>query len=163
MTNPDNQNLSALLDALRHSQSDDSAPLHVESAVMRAWDAAHAPAVSNVSRNALTAFLPVRVTAASWVASLAAAAVLAISLTVVGGRLRSAAVVGPSLAAEAPTVILVGEPVGDREQIRLVRMRIPASALHALGVTSTAALGDDVDIDVIVGEDGVARALSLNP
>ena len=152
MTNPDEQNLAALLDALRHSQSDDSAPLHVESAVMRAWDAAHAPAVSSV-----------RVTAASWVASLAAAAVLAISLTAVGGRLRSAAVVAPSLAAEAPTVILVGEPVRDGEQVRLVRMRMPASALHTLGVTSTAALEDDVDIDVIVGDDGVARALSLNP
>jgi len=153
MTNPDDQRLSALLDALRHSQSDDSAPRHVESAVMKAWDAAHAPAVSNV-----------RVTAASWVASLAAAAVLAISLTVVGGRLRSAAIVTPAIAAEtSPTVILVGEPVRDGEQIRLVRMRMPASALHALGVTSTGALEDDVDIDVIVGEDGVARALSLNP
>jgi len=104
------------------------------------------------------------VTAASWVASVAAAAVLAISLTAVGGRLRSAAIVTPSHPGEtSPTVILVGEPVRDGEQIRLVRMRMPASALHALGVTSTAALGDDVDIDVIVGEDGVARALSLNP
>ena len=152
MTNPDDQSLSALLDALRHSQSDDSAPRHVEAALMQVWDASHTPAVTSV-----------RVTAASWVASLAAAAVLAISLTVVGGRLRSAAVVAPALAAEAPTVILVGEPVLDGEQVRRVRMRIPASALHALGVTSTAALADDVDVDVIVGEDGVARALSLNP
>ena len=153
MTNPDDQNLAALFDALRHAESDDSAPPHVESAVMKAWDASHAPAVRNV-----------RVSAASWVASLAAAAVLAISLTVVGGRLRSAAIVTPSQAGEAsPTVILVGEPVRDGEQVRLVRMRMPASALHALGVTSTAALEDDVDIDVIVGEDGVARALSLNP
>jgi hypothetical protein len=152
MTNPHDQNLPALFDALRHAESDDSAPPHVESAVMKAWDASHAPAISSV-----------RVTAASWVASLAAVAVLAISLTVLGGRLRSAAVVAPSLAAEAPTVILVGEPVLAGEQVRRVRMRIPASALHAIGVTSTAALGDDVDVDVIVGEDGVARALSLNP
>jgi hypothetical protein len=153
MTNPDDQNLPALFDALRRAQSHDSAPPHVESAVMRAWDASHAPAVSTV-----------RVSTASWVASLAAAAVLAISLTAVGGRLRSAAIVTPSRAAEtSPTVILVGEPVRDGEQIRLVRMRMPASALYGLGVTSTAALGDDVDIDVIVGEDGVARALSLNP
>ena len=153
MTNPDDQNLSTLFDALRHAEADDSAPPRVEFSVMRAWDVFHAPAVSNV-----------RVTAASWVASLAAAAVLAISLTVVGGRLRSAAVVPPLRAADTlPTVILVGEPVRDDEQIRLVRMRVPASALHALGVTSTAALEDDVDIDVIVGEDGVARALSLNP
>ena len=150
MTNPD-QNLSALFDALRHAESDDSAPPHVESAVMKAWDASHAPAVSSV-----------RVTAASWVASLAAAAVLAIGLTVVGGRLRSAAVVTPSLVAEAPTVILVGEPVRDGEQIRLVRMRMPAAALHTLGITSPGALAE-VDVDVIVGEDGVARAVRLNP
>ena len=153
MTNPDDQNLSTLLDALRHAQSGDSARPHVESAVMRAWDASHAPAVSSV-----------RMTAVSWVASVAAAAVLAISLTAVGGRLRSGAIAMPSQTGEAsPTVILVGEPVRDGEQVRLVRMRMPASALHTLGVTSTAALEEDVDIDVIVGEDGVARALSLNP
>ena len=153
MTNPDDQNLSTLFDALRHAQSGDSAPRHVEAAVMRVWDASHAPAVSSV-----------RITAASWVASLAAAAVLAISLTAVGGRLRSAAIVTPSYPDEAsPTVILVGESVRDGEQVRLVRMRMPASALHALGVTSTAALEEDVDVDVVVGEDGVARALSLNP
>jgi hypothetical protein len=164
MSSSDDQNLSALFDALRRADAHGSAPPRVESAVMRAWDASHAPVVSDVSRNALTAFLPVRVSAASWVASLAAAAVLVISLTVVGGRLRSSAIVTPSLAVEtSPTVILMGEPVRDGEQIRLVRMRMPASALHALGVTSTVALEDDVDIDVIVGEDGVARALSLNP
>jgi hypothetical protein len=163
MTHPEDPNLPALFDALRHAESGRSAPRHVEAALMKAWDESHAPAVSSVSRNALTAFLPVRVTAASWVASLAAAAVLAISLTVIGGRLRSAAVVVPSLVAEGPTVILVGEPVLAGEQVRRVRMRMPASALHALGVTSTAALEDDVDVDVIVGEDGVARALSLNP
>ena len=153
MTNPDDQNVSALLEALRHADAHDSAPPRVESAVMRAWDASHEPAVRSV-----------RVSTASWAASLAAAAVLAIALTAVGGRLRSGTIVTPSLAeATSPTVILVGEPVRDGEQIRLVRMRMPASALHALGVTSTVALGDDVDIDVIVGEDGVARALSLNP
>jgi len=68
----------------------------------------------------------------------------------------------PSLAAEASSpVILVGERLRDGEEIRLVRMRMPASTLHALGVTSIAAR--DVDVDVIVGEDGVARALRLNP
>lgn len=153
MTNPDDQNLSALFDALRHAEGRDSAPPHVESAVMRAWDMSHAPAAGSV-----------RVSTASWVASLAAAAVLAISLTAIGGRLRSAAIVTPSSAAvTSPTVILVGEPVRDDEQVRLVRMRMPASVLHALGVTSTAGLEDDVDVDVVVGEDGVARALSLNP
>ena len=153
MTNPDDQNLSALFDALRHAEARDSAPPHVEATLMKTWDAEHAPQVA-------TARLP----AASWFGSLAAAAVLAIGLTVVGGRLRSAAIVTPALAVEtSPTVILVGEPVQDGEQIRRVRMRMPVSVLHALGIRSTAAALDDVDVDVIVGEDGVARALSLNP
>ena len=164
MSNSDDQNLSALFDALRRVDAHDSAPPRVESELMNAWDAWHAPAGHNFSRNASTAFLPVRVSAASWVASLAAAAVLAISLTSIGSRLRSSVIVTPSPAAEiSPTVILVGEPVRDGEQIRLVRMRMPASALYALGVTSTVPIEDGVDIDVIVGEDGVARALSLNP
>jgi len=58
---------------------------------------------------------------------------------------------------------LVGEPILDGEQVRLVRMRMPAATLHALGVRSTAPATGDVDVDVVVGEDGVARGLSLNP
>ncbi len=150
MTSSDD-NLTALLGALRDAESTTAAPARVEAAVMRAWDASHAPRL-----------VEARLSAASWFGSLAAAAVLSVGLTVVGGRLRSTATVGASLAAEAsPMVILVGAPVLDGEQVRLVRMRMPASALHALGVTSTGAA--DVDVDVIVGEDGVARALRLNP
>jgi hypothetical protein len=153
MSNSDDQDLPAVFDALRRADAHDVAPPRVEAAVMRAWDASHAPTLNND-----------RVSAASWIASLAAVAVLAISLTFVGGHLRLSVMEAPSQAVGmSPTVILVGEPVRDGEQIRLVRMRMPASALHALGVTSTVALEDDVDIDVIVGEDGVARALSLNP
>ena len=116
---------------------------------MSAWDATH-PAATHV-----------RLSVASRIASLAAAAALAVGLGVLGEHLRTEQLIVPSLAAEASSsVILVGEPLLEGEQIRLVRMRMPASALHALGVISTAA---DVDVDVIVGEDGVARALRLNP
>lgn len=151
MTSRDDTGIGALLEALRQSQSADNAPGHVEIAVMSAWDAAHPPTAH------------VHLTLASRLASLAAAAVLAVGLGVLGERLRSTPIVAPSVAADAPqTVILVGEPVLDGEQVRLVRMRMPASALHALGVTATAAAAN-VDVDVIVGEDGVARALRLNP
>jgi hypothetical protein len=143
--------IGAWLDALRHAESDDAAPAHVEAAVMHAWDAAH-PAAAHVRAFSV----------ASRLGSLAAAAVLAIGLGVLGGHLRSAQLAVPSLAADASSpVILVGERLRDGEEIRLVRMRMPASTLHALGVTSIAAR--DVDVDVIVGEDGVARALRLNP
>ena len=151
MTSRDDYDIGALLGALRQTQSGDVASAHVETAVMNAWDAAH-PAAP-----------PVHFTVASRIASLAAAAVLAVGLGALGEHLRFAQLVPRPLAAEPSSpVILVGEPLLDGEQVRLVRMRMPASALHALGVTSTAAFSD-VDVDVIVGEDGVARALRLNP
>lgn len=152
MTSPADHNLASLLGALRDAESGTAAPAHVEAALMKAWDASHPPAAA-------------RVTVSAWVGSLAAAAVFAVALTTVGGRLRSAAIVAPSplVAETSPSVVLVGEPLLDGEQIRIVRMRMPASALHALGIRSTAAPLDDVDVDVVVGEDGVARAVSLNP
>jgi 2-methylaconitate cis-trans-isomerase PrpF len=151
MTNPDD-NLAASLRGLREAESRSAAPARVEAAVMAAWDAAHPTAT------------PARVTVASRIGSLAAAAVLALGLGALGEHLRSAQLVPPSAVAAdaAQPVILVGEPLLDGEQVRLVRMRMPASALHALGVTASAAI-TDVDVDVIVGEDGVARALRLNP
>jgi len=144
--------LAALLDALRNAESGDAAPARVEAAVMRAWDASHT-----------THAPPARLSVLSQFASVAAGAVVAAGLTVLGGHLRSATAVRPSVAADtSPTVILVGEPILDGEHVRLVRMRMPAATLHALGVRSTALAASDIDVDVVVGEDGVARGLSLN-
>jgi hypothetical protein len=153
MTSQPDDHLAALLAALRDRESGHASPEHVEAALMRAWDAAHA------SRTA-----PARLSAASQFASLAAGVVIAAGLTLLGGHLRSATAVRPSLATDmSPTVILVGEPILDGEHVRLVRMRLPAATLHALGVRTTALATGDVDVDVVVGEDGVARGLSLNP
>ena len=144
--------LPALIGALRDAESGDAAPAHVEAAVLRAWDASHA-------RHTPSA----RLSPFSRVASVAAGAVLAAGLTLLGGHLRSATTVGPSLAADTPpAVILIGEPILDGEHVRLVRMRMPAATLHALGVRTTALATSDIDVDVVVGEDGVARGLSLN-
>ena len=149
--NDRNNDLGMLLDALRDAQSSDMAPARVESALMRAWDASH------VRHTA-----PARLGRVSQLASLAAGAVVAAGLTLLGEHLRSTTTVRPSVAVDtSPTVILTGEPILDGEHVRLVRMRIPAATLHALGVRSTAASSDDVAVDVVVGEDGVARGLSL--
>jgi hypothetical protein len=41
-------------------------------------------------------------------------------------------------------------------------MRVPASTLTGLGVLSiTGSPGEHIDVDVIVGEDGVARAIRV--
>ena len=157
MSTSDDNHLTALVDALRTAQAGDSAPARVETALLRAWDAAHGPRPSAARFSVVSRF-----------AALAAGVVLATGLTVLGGHLRSVAVMNPSQTAWAPpTVILVGEPIHDGEEVRLVRMRLPTSTLHALGIRSTTApagnLDVDVDVDVVVGEDGVARGLSLNP
>ena len=44
----------------------------------------------------------------------------------------------------------------------MVRMRVPASTLTGLGVRPvTGTPGEHIDVDVIVGEDGVARAIRV--
>lgn len=63
---------------------------------------------------------------------------------------------------EATTVVLIGEPLASGEMLRLVRMRAPTSALTALGLRPTRPpSAEHVDLDVFVGEDGVARAVRL--
>lgn len=151
MTNTENDPLAALLGTLRDAESGDMAPARVEAALMRAWDASHAPHTS-----------PARLSRVSQFASLAAGAVVAAGLTLLGEHLRSATAVRPSVAADtSPIVILIGEPILDGEHVRLVRMRLPAATLHTLGVRSTVSSSDDVAVDVVIGEDGVARGLSL--
>jgi len=55
-------------------------------------------------------------------------------------------------------LVLVGAPVENGELIRMVRMRVAREALVALGVAATVKT-DMVDVDVLVGEDGVARGV----
>ena len=63
---------------------------------------------------------------------------------------------------DSRTLLLVGEPILLGEPVRVVRMRVPAATLSELGVRP--AEGDvaaQVDVDVIVGEDGIARAIRV--
>ena len=58
------------------------------------------------------------------------------------------------------TVVLVGGPMASGELVQVVRMRVDRSALNALGITQNGS-GETVEVDVLVGEDGVARGLRL--
>jgi len=58
------------------------------------------------------------------------------------------------------TLVLVGGPIASGELVQVVRMRVDRSALSALGVTQSGS-NDTVEVDVLVGEDGVARGLRL--
>jgi hypothetical protein len=71
-------------------------------------------------------------------------------------------------APEGPgytTVAVVGGPLMANEPIRVVRMRVERSVLGELGIPSPAAQGtahlETVDIEVLVGEDGVARGVRV--
>jgi hypothetical protein len=57
-------------------------------------------------------------------------------------------------------VVLVGGPMASGELVQVVRMRVNRSALSALGITQSGS-NDIVEVDVLVGEDGVARGLRL--
>jgi hypothetical protein len=63
------------------------------------------------------------------------------------------------------TVAVVGGPLMADEPVRVVRMRVARSVLGELGVPSPAQRGmatpETVDIDVLVGEDGVARGVRV--
>jgi hypothetical protein len=58
------------------------------------------------------------------------------------------------------SVVLVGGPMASGELVQVVRMRVDRSALSELGIAQTGTT-DTVEIDVLVGEDGVARGLRL--
>jgi hypothetical protein len=138
------------LHALRDVEAKVAPPRRLEAAVLAAWDTAHPPAMA------------VRTSAVIWRAAgaIAAGTLLAVSMTLLGDRLRSGA---PAIGTSADaTLVLLGEPILPGEPVRIVRVRMPASALPSLGMrTVTGDLTETVDVDVLVGEDGVARAIKV--
>lgn len=70
----------------------------------------------------------------------------------------------PVIPADAvgESVVFVLDPSGAEETVRVVRIRVARSALESLGIDTVAAQGgDSVDVDVLVGDDGVARGVRL--
>ena len=53
---------------------------------------------------------------------------------------------------------LDAEPVRDGEALQLIRLRLPREALQTLGIVLLEPdAGGSVDVDVLIGEDGLAR------
>ena len=140
--------LDRALDALRQAEAAALSPSRVGVAVMAAWDAAH---------------LSPRAPKRAWyrLGALAAAATVALALGSLSRALDRS--IGPRSHQESGrTVVLVGGPILQDEPVRLVRMRLPTATLAALGIRSAAAEPrEHLDVDVIIGEDGIARAIQL--
>ena len=147
----ENTDLADALNVLRQDEAHIEAAPHVEAAVLAAWDRAHARRREERPRS-------------MWreSAAVAAAIIIALGLGQLGRELQRTTRAAVTPAAESRTLLLVGEPILQGEPVRVVRMRVPASTLTGLGVRS--ATGDaaaHVDVDVIVGEDGIARAIRV--
>jgi hypothetical protein len=91
----------------------------------------------------------------------AAAVTIATGLGLLGRELQQTTRTPTEAVAESRTLLLVGEPILQGEPVRVVRMRVPASTLTELGVRSATGNAAQVDVDVIVGEDGIARAIRV--
>ena len=155
----DDRKDSRLEDALvelRRREAAVETPPRIETALLAAWDAemrdtraTQAEVQRALDRNRVT-----------WnqVGALAAGVVLAVTLGRLGQTLRESA---PSPAThETASLLLLGEPILDGETVRVFRVQMPAAALSRLGMRSGSVdPARPVMVDVLVGEDGVARAI----
>jgi hypothetical protein len=143
--------LTRSLKVLAEIEDASRASANVEAAVMARWDAAHAPQARSRRGRVVRA-----------------AVTTAAGITLVGALAWQR---GTSEPADVPaadgytTVAVVGGPLLADEPIRVVRMRVARSVLGELGIPSPAQRGaapvETVDIDVLVGEDGVARGVRV--
>jgi hypothetical protein len=147
----ENPELAAALDELREAEAGVATPASVEAAVLTAWDAAHAART--------TARAPYFLRRAG---AVAAAVLLTAGLGSLGLQLHRIEQTSSESAAGGRTLLVVGEPILRGEPVRVVRMRVPAATLTGLGVRpATGNAAAHVDVDVLVGEDGVARAIRV--
>jgi hypothetical protein len=147
--------LQRAMKALRDEESHVTAPPGLQASVLAAWDASH----GSRARVFAGRFDAPRVRLIEYGAAAAAGLLLAIGLGELGVGLREASLAPPPRAG---TLLLVGAPILENENVRVVRMRMPASRLLNLGFRSTGgAPSDPIDVDVIIGEDGVARAIQF--
>jgi hypothetical protein len=92
-----------------------------------------------------------------WLA--AAAAVLATWGVLQEGAPRRAPTVDDVADAGPYLALVEGGPLDDLDAVQVVRVRLPGSALARLGVPIAAPGADPVEAQVILGQDGVARAI----
>jgi hypothetical protein len=138
--------------ALRALAVDDArvvAPAHVEGNVMRAWDA-------HLAGRRPGAALPRRIAPLWRLAALAGA----ISLSTMHVWWPAGPVEAPRRPQSSALGAFAADPLADGAGLMVMRVRMSRSALASIGfpIPDPDAAGT-VDVEVIVGEDGVARSI----
>jgi hypothetical protein len=178
----DDTSLAESLHALVEDEARVAPGPQLEARVMAAWDRAHVrprrvPLALLASAAALTL---ATIAAAQWALRGAPAALPAppVRAAVAEGALALPMAAVPAADAErgadsqtsrsprrqpepAPvTFVVVGEPLAAGEAVQVVRMRVNADRLAAFGLQPVPR-ADSVDVELLVGEDGIARGLRL--
>ena len=159
------ERLARSLQMLAEIEAGSETPSRVESVVMARWDAAQKRRVPSRTKRV------VRV-ATAMAAGITIFGVLAWQHNALV-RLKPDTTAGDDVVSgfsrtssdQYTTVAVVGGPLMADEPVRVVRMRFARSVLGELGIPSPAQRGtaqaETVDIDVLVGEDGVARGVRV--
>jgi hypothetical protein len=178
-----------LLRALADDDSHQQAPLHVHAAVMRTWDAGHVHAHQRRRRpRSIAALVAVGSIAAALIAAVVmsrapaepdrheplvapsveppVAASMPASHSGTPAEThrprprRAAAQEETRTSRDEPGVVLVADPILDASAMSIVRVRVPRAALGPLGIPLVEPNdGGSVDLELLVGEDGVARTI----
>ena len=177
----DEETLRQALRALAEAEKRIEIPAHVEAAVMAKWDAAYGRRGRSATRRLVR-------TAGAMAAGVTLVSAVAVERELASGPVtlpqrpapsfetpRASLAHGiPDLDVVAPlaratesrvdesrsAVVLVGQPIAEGEVVHVVRMRVTRASLRVFGVSAPAS-AEMVDIDVVVGEDGVARGVRV--
>jgi hypothetical protein len=162
MTTPNDEwesgDMRTLLGELRQSDRRLSAPPRVEETVLAAWDSRDAEQV------------PITSTGPSWRTWgwMAAAASLVLAVAVVPSRVTplpatdAASTVNGVTGTDAPTESALEWLDPDPASLQVVHLRVASDTLQAQGLAVSDPDGDGlVDIEMIVGVDGMARSVRV--
>ena len=144
------------LHALRQEHRSLEAPAEVERRVMREWDDAHA------------ATLRPRESLGGRMLEMAAALMLAVAVTVWwrngGQEPASVTTAQPAVAAPWPSDETLAWLGAEPASLQVVRIRVDSTALAQHGYAVSDPDGDGlVDVEMIVGTDGIAQTVRLSP
>jgi hypothetical protein len=179
----DDEAFTRVLRALAEAEARIDTPARVEAAVMARWDAAHASRGRTVTRRLFR-------TAGAMAAGVTLVGAVAIERELASGplalpypppladvadlpRVEAASEIdalqsplvlerrmAPNVEPSRSALVLVGQPVAEGEIVHVVRMRVSRASLRVFGVAARPA-AEMVDIDVVVGEDGVTRGVRV--